>query len=341
MLEPFKAESEKLLRIWMQHDAGKLGEYLVSGVEDPRFNVQSILTRHFLLRARLGQKFEALMDEELRFGAALNWLLHVAEKAGGPEELEVIHYALEQGADNAEGIQIPAFILKAFQRLPIGLGRLLIPNYVAGFLQNFLGPAGVKQVVGTFEKLWYQQLSSLSSEFIESTVPRVLEVACGSANDYRYLASYGVGALYEYQGIDLCGKNITNARELFPRINFIEGNVFDINTPDKSFDFCFVHDLFEHLSLEGLERAAQEVCRVTRRGLCLGFFQMDERSEHLLRPIDDYYCNLLSLSKMADVFARHGFATQAIHIASFLQEQFECPFSYNPNAYTFILAALR
>src|SRR5438093_1118725 len=127
MLEPFKAESEKLLRTWLQHDHEKLGKYLVSGVEDPRINVQSILTRHFLLRARLGQKFEALMDEELRFGAALNWLLHVAEKTVGSEELEVVYYALKRGADNAEGIQIPGFIVKTFQRLPIGLGELSIP----------------------------------------------------------------------------------------------------------------------------------------------------------------------------------------------------------------------
>ena len=49
MIEPsLQEESDKLARSWMQHDAGMLRDYLVAGVEDPRLNVQSVLSRHFL-----------------------------------------------------------------------------------------------------------------------------------------------------------------------------------------------------------------------------------------------------------------------------------------------------
>lgn len=57
MNDRLRQESEKLARSWMQHKSGWLREYLVAGVEDPRINIQSILSRHFLLRALCGERF--------------------------------------------------------------------------------------------------------------------------------------------------------------------------------------------------------------------------------------------------------------------------------------------
>ena len=57
----------------MQHESAKLREYLVVGIEDPRINLQSILSRHFLLRALFGDKFRELMEHECRFAAIVNW----------------------------------------------------------------------------------------------------------------------------------------------------------------------------------------------------------------------------------------------------------------------------
>src|SRR5207253_1689596 len=74
----------------------------------------------------------------------------------------------------------------------------------------------------------------------------VLEPACGSANDYRFLHAYGIAQLADYAGFDLCSTNIENARSIFPGVRFGVGNVFEITAPDKAFDLCFVHDLFEH-----------------------------------------------------------------------------------------------
>ena len=125
----------------------------------------------------------------------------------------------------------------------------------------------------------------------------MLEPACGSANDYRFLHAYGLARLVRYTGFDLCAKNIENARALFPDVSFAVGNVFEIAAPDKAFDLCFVHDLFEHLSLEGMQAAVKEVCRVTRQGLCVGFFNMDEIRDHQVRPVDDYHWNRLSMRR--------------------------------------------
>src|SRR5437763_5569381 len=93
-------ESKKLLRSWMQHDAAMLRDYLVSSVEDPRINLQSVLSRHFLVRQLTGERFSLLMEQECRFAAVINWLGSVTGDFTTSRELEGIMYALKRGADN-------------------------------------------------------------------------------------------------------------------------------------------------------------------------------------------------------------------------------------------------
>ena len=118
----------------------------------------------------------------------------------------------------------------------------------------------------------------------------------------------------------------------------INGEI-EIEADDKTYDLCIVQDLFEHLSIEGMERAVSEICRVTRHRMCIGFFQMDEIRDHVVRPMEDYHCKLLSMRKMRELFAEHGFDAQVIHVGSFLDEQVGCAETHNPNAYTFLLRA--
>ena len=346
MIEPsLQAESDKLARSWMQHDAGMLRDYLVGGVEDPRINLQSVLSRHFLARALTAKCFSALMEQEYRFAAAMNWLTEMASRIGDTGDLDLVLYALRRGAESIEGIEIPGFIVQAFAALPAKADGLTIPNYIESFL------SGTRLVKGqakfhnpsleTFRKLWHKALRAERSPHQRSKpssqLLSVLEPACGSANDYRFLHAYGLARLVNYTGLDLCARNIENACALFPGVSFRVGNVFEIAAPDKAFDFCFVHDLFEHLSPEGLQAAVKEVCRVTRRGLCVGFFNMDEIRDHQVRPVEEYHWNLLSMARMRELFAGWGFAAQVVHIGTFLRQQIGCEQTHNPNAYTFLL----
>lgn len=349
MIQPsLQEESDKLARSWMQHDAGMLRDYLVGGVEDPRLNVQSVLSRHFLTHALTGERFGALMEQELRFAAAMNCLTTLAGKLRDAEELGLILYALRRGADNAEGIQIPEFLVKAFAALAKA-GEMTIPNYIEAFLSGTEFVNGQAQPhqpsLDTFRQLWNQALAPAASPSQLSTLKAqplsVLEPACGSANDYRFLHAYGLAWQVRYTGFDLCAKNIENARALFPDVSFAVGNVFDIPAPDKAFDLCFVHDLFEHLSLEGLQAAVKEVCRVTRQGICVGFFNMDEIPDHQVRPVDDYHWNRLSMRRMRELFAGCGFGASVVHIGAFLRHQVGCEQTHNPNAYTFLLRPIQ
>jgi ubiquinone/menaquinone biosynthesis C-methylase UbiE len=299
------------------------------------------------VRALSASQFEPLMQHEIRFGAVMNWLTGAAAQTPDVGLLRAILDALERRADNAEGIAIPPFVTQAFTALPAICGSRVISNYIEQFL---VGARLYQQhlllnqpSLETFRNLWAASLSTLwaqSSTVVPSRTPQpvtLLEPASGSANDYRFFHSYGISPFLDYSGLDLCVKNIENAKTLFPEVRFLVGNVFDLPAPDQTFDLLVVHDLFEHFSLEGLRSAVKEICRVTRQGLCIGFFQMDEIADHILRPVDDYHWNLLSMARMRQLFASHGFAAQVIHIGTFLRQTIGCDQTHNPNAYTFLL----
>ena len=331
-------ETEGLIKSWMHHDEGMLRDYLVADVEDPRINIQSILTRHFLIEALIGERFTALMDHELRFGAVMNWALKLVKQPGGADDFPAILHALESGADNAEGVPIPHFVSRTFAALPAQVNEMVIPSYLRELLIEAPRRSSRSMIDGewitSFERIWRAVLANQPAQGVT-----VLEPACGSANDYRFLDAFGIARLVEYTGFDLCEKNIANARALFPAARFETGNAFEIRGADKSFDVCFVHDLFEHLSLEAMDVAVAEICRVTREGICAGFFSMHEEEDPIVRPVDDYHWNTLSLVKASALFERHGFAVHPIHVGTFLKWKFGCEETHNDNAYTFFATA--
>jgi SAM-dependent methyltransferase len=356
-------ETEKLAHSWAQHEAAWLRDYLVAGVEDPRLNLQSIFSRHFLIHALVEDRLDGLMHHEYRFSAAMDWLLRVAGLGRDPEGRAATLHALRRGADNAEGLEIPLFILQTFAGLPAQAATATVPNYIENFLTRAEldedQPQSADRVLDTFATEWnfalgrqypVEDLHSARQQDVPGQILAgrthvkpplfsLLEPACGSANDYRFLHHFGIARLFDYSGFDLCDKNIENARALFPAARFALGNVFEISATDKSFDLCIIHDLFEHLSPAGLEQGVEEVCRVTRQGICAGFFQMDEIPDHQIRPLADYHWNRLSLARMKSLFAAHGFVAQSVHIGTFLLRQIGCPYAHNPNAYTLFLRA--
>jgi hypothetical protein len=338
MHERLKSESEKLRRAWDRHDATMLRDYLVAGVEDPRINLQSVLTRHFLVGALCGERFRELMDQEIRFAAAMNWLQELRHCVSDASEVGGILRALQRKADDMEGLAIPRFASRIFATLPTAANGFPVPNYVEAFLSETQfadgKPIGPDGLLHCFQDFWQRALAELPRQ---EPPLSLLEAACGAANDYRFFHAFGLARLLDYTGFDLCEKNVANARGLFPSTRFESGNVFEIAAPDKSRDLLVAHDLFEHLSLEGLAVAVKEVCRVTRRALCLGFFSMDERPDHVVRPVDDYHWNTLSLDRVKALFTQHGFAAQTIHIGTFLKRTIGCDHTHNPNAYTLIM----
>ena len=239
--------------------------------------------------------------------------------------------ALQKGADNAEGDEIPPHVVKAFQALPCAADDVAIPNYIEQALTDYVsGGACDDSVRNVFQQRW---ASAFETE--KAPIVSVVEPGCGSANEYRFFRSFGLARFLDYTGFDLCAKNVRNAREMFPEIRFEIGNVLQIDAQDECYDYCFAHDLLEHLSILAMERAISEMCRVTRQAICLNFFQMDELSNHVVRPVRDYHINLLSMEKVRQNFEGFGATVEVMHIETFLRMCFHCSQTHNPDAYTF------
>ena len=326
----FKLETERLKKSWMRYNRATLCDSLVQDVEDPRINVQSILTRHFLIECLFGKRFNDLMEHELRFGLVMNWLLGLRKKLVRAGQLHAVLGSLLAGEDEAEGLEIPPYISETF-------AKLALPNYMCDLFS--WAPVETTDVpipdylISTFQAIWREVLVDEQPQDIS-----VLEPACGSANDYRFIETFDIARLIDYTGFDLCEKNICNARQMFPYVCFKIGNVLEIEAADGEFDYCFVHDLFEHLSIEAMETAITEICRVTRKAICVGFFNMYDGERHKVRVVGDYHWNKLSASETRAVFERYASAVQVIHVDTFLCSKFHCEDTHNRGAYTLIVS---
>lgn len=318
-------ESDRLRRAWDRVAAETLDTYLVSGVEDPRVNAQSILNRGLLCDALFPGRFTRLIDEELRFGFVLTWLLsHL--------EMGVDRGTLLAAIRDDDGDRCPAFVLETFRRLQESASPL--SDYVSAALDDDAGTcsAGLApQALDTFQKIWSQELGRHSRR--DCTL---FEPACGSANDFRYLESFGFTRFVRYTGVDLAPKNIANARRRFPHADFRVGDLLQNALEDDAFEFSFVHDLFEHLSAGAVERALQEMLRLTRREVWFHFFNARDLPAHQIRPVGPYHWNALSIPELVRVVRPWVSRLEVVRIAELAKAKFGFGRYYNPAACTII-----
>jgi SAM-dependent methyltransferase len=279
-----------LLRLtWAATSAEMLDRYLVSGYQNPRINVQSILLRHFLVDRLFGRTFDELEEAELRFAVELNEALRVR--------------AAELG---------------------VRMGSYVNPAKLAAVSR-------VDETIADrdmeFVERWRGALEDLPA-------PRasVLELACGSANDYRAMVEAGIAAHLDYRGLDLAAKNIDNARRRFPGVAFEVGDVTHVRHPDRSFDYVVASDIFEHLSLEGMERALAEASRIARRGVALTFFNMAEVGEHVVQRRNVYFWNRLSSPRIEERLRAEFGTVEVVGIHAMLRDRFGYEHTYDRHA---------
>ncbi len=327
-------ESQRLQTAWMKYDSQELDSYLVRDVEDPRINIQSIISRAFLIDSVFGNEFTDLIRQEFRFSICLNIILNVLKTKSSEVSRISILDALIDNQEVCCNIRIPSYLRDCFELLSDE--KTDLPDYIS---QALIDPVSDENgrlpdsALSTFEQIWQTVLSHRQADSIS-----VLEPACGSANDYRFLHSFGISRFLEYTGFDICEKNITNARNRFPGVRFEVGNALNIPIKSNSYDYVIVHDLFEHLSLAALEMALSEICRVTRRQACLCFFNMSDIEEHVVKPEGLYHWNTLSLNKVQELLSNQACDVDVVHIDSFLKSTYDCTDYYNKEAYTLMVS---
>ena len=310
-------------RSWERYDAETLDTYLISGVEDPRINVQSILSRALLCDTLFPGRYTHLIEEELRFGYVMTWLLTQLER--GADKGSLLAAARGERRDTC-----PDFICDTFHRLQ--QSECPVPDYVSAALLNHQeNNALASETFDTFQKIWRHELEGQSHNGYS-----LFEPACGSANDFRYLASFGLARFFRYTGIDIAPKNIANARRRFPDADFRVGDLLENGLADDAFDFSFVHDLFEHLSPRAMQRAIEELLRVTRLEVWLHFFNVANVAVHQVRAVDSYHWNTLSIGKLVGLIEQSASRVEVISIAELAQTKFGFGDYYNPGEYTII-----
>lgn len=280
-----------LEQTWSRGNAEMLDRYLVSGFQNPRINVQSILVRHFLISKLFGAQWDQMADAELRFAVELNEALR-----------------------------------RRASELGVTMGSYLDPAKYAGVQR-------VDEVIAdrqtSFEARWRAEVAERTAAPL-----RVLEFACGSANDYRAFVACGLARHLDYTGVDLTPKNIENARRRFPGARFEVGNILDLAYADESFDLVIASDIFEHLAPDDMERALDEACRLARRGVALSFFNMSQAPDHLVQRRRAYHWNRLSAPRVEERLRRHFSTVTTVEVATWLQDRFDYRHSYNRSAYT-------
>lgn len=287
-----RIERALLEAIWSTRSAAMLDTYLVSGYQNPRINVQSILLRHFLIRRLVGAAHEEVMDEELRFAIGLNEALR-----------------------------------RRASELGVTMGSYLDPRKQAAVRR-------VDQAIsGRQDQLASRWRSLLEGRPTEHRL-RVLELACGSANDYRAFVDCGLAAYLDYVGVDITPKNIANARRRFPQVDFEVADARHLPFADRSFDYVIASDLFEHLSIDGMEAALGEAMRLARHGLALTFFNMSDAAEHHVERRRSYHWNRLSRPRIEALLAPSFGSRTVIRVAAWLDERYGYPHSYNRHAYS-------
>ena len=155
-------EEYNLRLSWDRYPAEYLDQYLVSGVEDPRINGQSILTRALLIDALHPGRFDALITEELRFGAVLTWILQQLEKGSTRQQLF-------DTIGSPDPPCVPQFVLKAAAWLHEE--ACPVPDCIA----DALGCHDCDQpydrlsdlALDTFMTIWREQLSQAPSATIK------------------------------------------------------------------------------------------------------------------------------------------------------------------------------
>jgi len=319
-------ETEQLRWSWDKFPREHLDSYLLSDVENPRINSQSILTRALIADTLFPGELDSIIDAEWRFGSCMTWLVRSLGKKHS-------HRDLLDCLEKKDLSICPEFVLETYEDLQDS--ECLIPDYLTEALVNL--PCDddsliCESALNTFELVWLQTLAAREDIMIS-----IVEPACGSANDYRFLSAYGFAPFLDYSGFDLSRKNIQNARKRFPEADFFVGNVFQIPMDDGARDYLFVHDLFEHLSPLALEEALDEVLRVAKNEAWLSFFHLDTIPEHRFQVVNEYHWNTLSLDRIVESLMRRAHNVEVVDISGLIRMKFGFADYYNAQAKTLIV----
>lgn len=322
-----EVENERLRLSWNWMPEAHLATYLGVMEQDQRINTHSILTRALLADTLWPGMFDGLINEELRFGVVMTWLLEQVKS--GRDRFKLI----DDMCSPTRAAAFPTVMQETVAWLQTS--SCPITDYASEALMHvpldqphsYLS----ESALNTFMMLWSSQLADLRADRIT-----VIEIACGSGNDYKAIRDFGLAAHISYSGFDISWKNVRNAQVLFPGVNFFEASVLDSGLLDNAFDYAFVHDLLGHLSPDGMELALTEIMRIVRKEAWIHCYNAADIKCHEIRPFKLYFRNRLSIPKFVESLEKCGASVDVIDISTMLNRKFGFVPNYTASSVSFI-----
>jgi ubiquinone/menaquinone biosynthesis C-methylase UbiE len=123
---------------------------------------------------------------------------------------------------------------------------------------------GYEAIAGHFSKTrstpWPETVSFLKENIFEGE--KVLDLGCGNGRFYPFLKGK-----IDYVGVDSCRSLIKEAKEKYPKSEFLEADAFSLPFPDEYFDKVFSIAVFHHIPSEKLRMEfLKESKRVLKKG---------------------------------------------------------------------------
>jgi SAM-dependent methyltransferase len=116
----------------------------------------------------------------------------------------------------------------------------------------------------------------------------ICDIGCGPGEVARYLKDHGADTL----GIDLSPKMVEKARQLSPDIAFQQGDIMNLDVPDRSWGGIAAFYSIIHIPRGKVVQALQELKRVLKTGeLLLVTFHIGNETEH----VEDMWGNAVSM----------------------------------------------
>jgi len=151
----------------------------------------------------------------------------------------------------------------------------------------------------------------------------VLDGGCASCIDYPLWKERG----FKYTGLDFTPRFLKYAKELYPEINVVGGDLANIPFGNKSFHTSVNKDIWEHQPPEKYIAVCNEVWRVTENRMMIAFYlaPWDEPTKYEL--VDDLFyknhynkqdvmvlLNSLDDARITDIIEEIGFNHSALYV---------------------------
>jgi SAM-dependent methyltransferase len=311
-----ETEEQNLQRHWSGLSHSYLKSYLIHAEENPAINPQSVFLRGCIADRLFNQDFSSLINDEILFSTCACFALQRNENDELREIAEII-------SSHASLDNLPNFLCETIQSNEHQFDLFELVSEIAKCTV-----IGFEYFNSPFRSLWRNRVKGRSTANL-----KLLEIGCGSANDYRYWDTYGLADYIQYTGIDISRKNIENAKKLYPETNFQEANGCRLDLNGNAYEVVLCFDVLEHLSASGTEDMLNEMTRLSSDEIWISLFNgtLESRSSYQMK--DDYHWNSLSLTELSEFLEKRGFKSTVMSISTELETRFEGYSHYNPNAY--------